>query len=255
MKRLIPIFIVTLSLYYFLIDKDNTPDILSNLAEKKLVAADKTKILPAEAERTDLTHRAATELAKTNSSLSFEEALEMLEWQSNNGYPSLNDNGSPIKTDYDSYSLETLKSLVQNGDRIASQKIGQISFQSGEFADAEKYFWDASIRGFTYTISELANIYIAKSNNETNLKLKREYLIDAYSFYEVALKRGDLMAKFPMKMYNNNFNIDEQNKITLLANKRYNQLVDDRKSLSLSEFDNSSPVGLSKILKGQLSVD
>ena len=55
--------------------------------------------------------------------LTKEQALEIIAWQTEHGYPSLDNEGDSFHTDYDTYSITTLKDLVANDDRVTLLKL------------------------------------------------------------------------------------------------------------------------------------
>lgn len=201
------------------------------------------------------TRALAESMVTLNPTVSLDDALEMLEWQYDRGYPRLDVNGKPINSDYDLFDLDQLKSLADNGDIYATHLLGQKLFKRGNFNEAEEYFWTASVNGLTYSLMELANIYVVNSRNEAENSSKKDHLIKAYSLLDVALNRGDLMAKFSMKVYGFKPDEEERKKIHIMSREYYSKLVSERRTLSLNEFDNTTPIAINYILKNNLNIE
>ena len=179
-----------------------------------------------------------------------EEALEMLEWQSARGYEALTNNGQKIMSDYDSYDNAVLTSLAKQGDPKASQILGDRLLKNGDIENALHLYFKASVRGYTKTIIDSGNAYLIRYNKETDIDKKKGYAMTAYAWFDVASKRGDIQAEFVKKMMGLSFSDEEKKTINKTTNDLYDLLVTERQKLALLDFDNTTPIAITKLYSG-----
>lgn len=194
------------------------------------------------------TFEAATLISESGKEITKNEAIEMLLWQQERGYPALDASGNPAPSDYEQYTDATLGEMVKGGDKKAMQTLGERFRNAGNFDMAETLFFEAAVRGNTKSLIDIANIYISKTHQKSNTPLSNTTdLATAAIWLRVAVLRGDIQANFLIKMYKLNDVKFEQMDIDALAKKLYNKLAQERLNQGLGEFDNSTPLAIKKL--------
>lgn len=183
---------------------------------------------------------------KAHGESSQKELLEFVKWQHQHGYPLLDQHGEVIPTGYENYPTETLNTLANQGDARAMLMLGTQNMLNANFYVAEKYFLDASIRGYTISLGELANVKFMqakKSIQTNNIEESNKIAEDAFAWLEAGLKRGDKALLFNKSTYELTYPQDEttRQKIIVKAEVYYEQLNQKRIQLGLGEFDNTYP--------------
>lgn len=181
-----------------------------------------------------------------DSELTREDVLEFVKWQHQHGYPLLDQHGEFMPTGYENYPEETLNTLANQGDARAMLMLGTQNMLNANFDVAEKYFLDASIRGYTVSLGELASVKFMrtkKSIQTNNIEESNKIAEDAFAWLEVGLKRGDKALLFNKSTYELTYPQDEttRQKIIAKAEVYYEQLNQKRIQLGLGEFDNTYP--------------
>lgn len=240
------------SLYNGVIDAPNyKPGIQTSTKEK---AVNKIETLPLtysssmSAIKIDQSHIVESQPTKPSDLLSKEEALDMIAWQQERGYPSFTLDGEIETPPYEHYSHETLQALANGGDPEAMFILGRKQlFGLGNHELAKSLFIEASVHGYTATFGHLGNISISKANiakNSNKLAEAREHQKDAYAWFEAGILRGDKALGLSKSMYNVKFNSEELQEISALANQYYSELATKREELNLPPFNNDYPAAL-----------
>jgi hypothetical protein len=177
------------------------------------------------------------------------EAAEIREWQEQRGYPQFMDDGTIINSPYESYDSQTLLKLVEQGEPKAMQILGDRALKQGDLDSAKTFYFSAAVFGYTKNLVDIGNIYIHKYNNEMNEEKKRDLAVVAYSWYELASKRGDIQVEFAKDLIGNKitFSDEEKQKVLEKSNELYSELVRKRQQLGLGEFNNDHPKALKKL--------
>lgn len=187
-----------------------------------------------------------------NSELTQDDVLKFVKWQHQHGYPLLDHHGEFIPTGYESYPEETLKTLTDQGDARAMLMLGTQHMFNANFDATEKYFLDASIRGYTISLGELANVKFMqakKSIQTNNIEESNHMTEDAFAWLEVGLIRGDKAMSFNKSTYALTYpqSVAARQRITDKADVYYEQLSQHRIQLGLGEFDNTYPKAMDVI--------
>lgn len=197
----------------------------------------------------------AESIAQENDLLTKEDALEMVLWQQQRGYPSLTPGGEVETSPYEHYENKILEDLAREGDPQAMLVLARKTFSaSGDYEAAESLYYDASVRGYTVSLAELGNLSISKANKalrEGNGVQAKEHFKNAYAWFEVGVIRGDKALEFSKRAYDVNFSEEEKLEIHQTANNYYSSLSEERQSLGFDPFENDYPVGL-EILFGSI---
>lgn len=177
------------------------------------------------------------------------EATEIREWQEQRGYPQFMDDGTIINSPYESYDSQTLLKLVEQGEPKAMQILGDRALKQGDLDSAKTFYFSAAVFGYTKNLADIGNIYIHKYNNEMDEEKKRDLAVVAYSWYELASKRGDIQVDFAKDLIGNKikFSDEEKQKVLEKSNELYSELVRKRQQLGLGEFNNDHPKALKKL--------
>ncbi len=177
------------------------------------------------------------------------EAAEIREWQEQRGYPQFMDDGTIINSPYESYDSQTLLKLVEQGEPKAMQILGDRALKQGDLDSAKTFYFSAAVFGYTKNLVDIGNIYIHKYNNEIYEEKKRDLAIIAYSWYELASKRGDIQVEFAKDLTGNEIEFSDKEKQNILekSNELYSELINKRQQLGLGDFNNNHPKALKKL--------
>lgn len=151
-------------------------------------------------------------------------------------------------SDYQSYSVDTLKSLSDASDYAATHILARKMLESGDYPNALLYYEKAAVLDSTYALKAIAGVYESayyRLSSSGNHDAKKAALTGVLAHYEVAIMRGDLSGEKSIKLFL------EENDIALTdsmvktisdtANEIYNNLSGQRKRLGMGEFDNNIP--------------
>lgn len=198
--------------------------------------------------------KAATAIITDNlhSELTQDDVLEFVTWQHQHGYPLLDQHGELLPTGYENYPEETLNTLADQGDARAMLILATKHMLRANFNAAEKYFLDASIRGYTVSLGTLAGIKFVQAKRNTqinNTAMSSEEIESAFAWLEVGLMRGDKALLFNKSTYELTYPHDETTRQRIIAKAEvyYEQLNQQRIQLGLGEFDNTYPKAMDVI--------
>jgi hypothetical protein len=171
----------------------------------------------------------------------------MLEWQSERGYASLLDDGTPVIYGYEEYTDQTLLTLVDQADPKAMQILGNRSYRAGDVDSAINYYYGAAVLGYSKPIIDIGNIFMSKYYKENDLDKKRELALTAHAWFSLAENRGDIQVKFTKKMNQIDFSSKERELVKNRSSELYKELLDKRQALGFGEYDNSTPDAIKKL--------
>lgn len=155
--------------------------------------------------------------------------------------------------DYAGYDLDTLKSLAENGDvkaMIALARLYVSEQYAGEYG--VKYSMPllkvAAIHGSSYAMELYAIQYEAEYF--VNGTSDRNVLLETLSWNNAAALRGDVYpnnsATLDLRRKNIQLNAEEIQSVRNRSEEIYQQLLSERRSMGLGDFDNSVPVEVQK---------
>ncbi len=155
--------------------------------------------------------------------------------------------------DYAGYGLDTLKSLVENGDvkaMIALARLYVSEQYAGEYG--VKYSMPllkvAAIHGSSYAMELYAIQYEAE--HFVNGTSDRNVLLEVLSWNNAAALRGDVYpnnsATLDLRRKNIQLNAEEIQAIRNRSAEIYQQLLSERRNMGLGDFDDSVPVEVQK---------
>ncbi len=155
--------------------------------------------------------------------------------------------------DYAGYDLDTLRSLVANGDvkaMIALARLYVSEQYAGEYG--VKYSMPllkvAAIHGSSYAMELYAIQYEAE--HFVNGTSDRNVLLETLSWNNAAALRGDVYpnnsATLDLRRKNIQLSANEIQSIRNRSEEIYQQLLSERKNMGLGDFDNSVPVEVQK---------
>lgn len=167
--------------------------------------------------------------------------------------------------DYAGYDLETLKSLVENGDikaMIALARLYVSEQYSGDYG--VKYSMPllkvAAIHGSSYAMELYAIQY--ESEHFVNGTNDRSVLLETLSWNNAAALRGDVYpnnsATLDLRRKNIQLRSEELQAIRNRSEQIYQQLLSERKGMGLGDFDDSVPTEVQKyfsFLESYMSVN
>ncbi|MFZ5841850.1 MAG: hypothetical protein ACOY3E_03035 [Pseudomonadota bacterium] len=183
-----------------------------------------------------------------------EEEVIIREWQESLGYVDyIEQNGVmvPQSNSYDSYPVKTLQQIADLGDRNAQLLFAQKMMEAGNVEAAKPYLIQASVRGFTKSVIDLAQIHM-DIGSQTDINGAKESMIEAYAWLVVASRRGDLngdllrqgIQRGPFKLDNADVQRAEE-----VARGKYDSLLAERRRIGLPDFDNAAPAAMEKVRK------
>jgi len=164
----------------------------------------------------------------------------LLAWNRSRGYLLSSENGEPTVSDYDGYDNETLRELANQYDPRAMLMLGDRLQAEGDLNEPTALYVEASVHGYTNSMIRLANISLQRYHAAENKSDKKHNAMEAYSWFETAIMRGDHHATRPKEMYSIEFNDEEQALIATMAEQHYKNLLARREQLGLGKFDNST---------------
>lgn len=155
--------------------------------------------------------------------------------------------------DYAGYDLDTLRSLVANGDVKAMIALARLYISeqyAGEYG--VKYSMPllkvAAIHGSSYAMELYAIQYEAE--HFVNGTSDRNVLLETLSWNNAAALRGDVYpnnsATLDLRRKNIQLSANEIQSIRNRSEEIYQQLLSERKNMGLGDFDNSVPVEVQK---------
>lgn len=173
-----------------------------------------------------------------------EDMAELERWHEQRGY--LNPGRS--EDDYTYYDDDTLRILAENGDPKAMLLYGRRAWANNkDYEAAKEALVNATVHGYTSSLNELGginhNLY-EKEAKEGQARVARDYLINAFAWWEVGMMRGDKTLYWSQKHYaprEQPFTDEEKSAIAQRANDIYAHLSEQRYNQGLAEFDNSTP--------------
>jgi hypothetical protein len=154
--------------------------------------------------------------------------------------------------EYAGYDIETLKTLVKNGDLQAVDALGNAYLMSFGRDAADQFYMDMAARGLTHIFHSIGlNVSVFDYKNAQTTEEKSAAAIEVLALYNVAKLRGDrwiniTMANSFVRMNNIQLSTDDKQKIELRSQEIYNQLQAKRTELGLGDFDNSVPQAVNK---------
>jgi hypothetical protein len=180
------------------------------------------------------------------------EMLDLIEWNQSRGYFAKNN-------PYNDYELETLGELSNQGDALAELTLGKRLVSMGNIKDGGILLLNASIAGYTSSLSDLSSIELSKYLKGKDKSDSEMSLIMAYAYVKVAEIRGDVNSKTLLESLNSNsiYKLTDKQLISVEEHteETYQYLQNARQQKGLSKFDNSRPKALAKlqeiILKNQ----
>jgi hypothetical protein len=146
---------------------------------------------------------------------------------------------------YDSYNLETLEKLANDGDGLAVQALARVNMLKG-FDNGINIYQKAAVKGSTEALALIAaSIQGVRFNNASSPEEKKAALIESLAWDNVAALRGDRQSIISemtlLKSKGITIETADQAVIKVRAQEIYNELQQERNALGLGDFDNSVP--------------
>lgn len=153
--------------------------------------------------------------------------------------------GLDYLSDYRAYDMDTLIRLSDAGDLKAMHVISE---RLNNFNDVRGVLWKAALYGSTAALAEIGSMNENDEGNLNNMPIKRkkEKIIEAFAYYEVAQMRGDWWGtlssgKSLTDRYQIELTDEDKQKISDRAEVLYSDLQLKRTQRGLGEFDNTVP--------------
>ncbi len=162
-------------------------------------------------------------------------------WRKSRGYLIDFEYGEPRSSGYQSYSADVLRARSSSGDAKAIMILADTLLAQKHWDEPQELLFLASVYGYTNSLVRMANLSLNLAYTEKDEGAKRLNAIEAYSWLETAVTRGDIQANRLIEQHQFDFSVDEQEKIRHLAELNYKKLVGKRQELGMDEFDNSYP--------------
>lgn len=170
---------------------------------------------------------------------------EVLRWKAERGWFDMlasDLNGAP---DYRTYPRDVLEKLGEAGDLRALHTLARLPISPQE---RQNVLTKAAVHGSTFALFQLSNNVSSELGREDNPSesRKRQVLVDALAYAEVARVRGEGKSTVDSKAQQIQDFLQQtptEADVKLLEkriNDIYRNLEDQRKQLGLSEFDNST---------------
>ena len=156
-------------------------------------------------------------------------------------------NGNSQTSDYDNYSDATLNTLMEQNDIFAIQTLAKRQREKEvdgklDYIKTKALYYRAAVAGSTHALTELAMIDNTLSSiySDSSPALAYKYSLNAQTWALVRDMRGDTMSsKISKILFNLEFGESEINEIHEQANIIYADLVSQRQTRGLGDFDNS----------------
>lgn len=197
---------------------------------------------------------ASEEFQPDEEQLSREQIYEKNEWLRKHGFEStFNVDGSPLPvneplSDYNVYSIETLKAMA-DGDPRAALELGLRFKDKSEYIKSRTYLRSAAVHGYAKGLVALSGSYAQEAKNLLKKKDKNQeadkLLTESYAWGHVIHLRFYPEETEPAISGKPHIEDERLQAIKKAAKERalelYEELQSERSSLGLGEFDNEIP--------------